>query len=185
MRCAFKEWAVVVDALGHGRQLIILRKGGIHEGRDGFQVAASEFLLFPTRWHQQRECVTAEAQVRYDELAAGWTPETAVTLEFWARVATAWHLRSPAEIERVRDEHIWRDEVIAERFAWGQNEGIVALALRVYRLPRPVALPMLPAYGGCKSWVEVAVDVPVGDSVPVLADAIFAPRLALLQEKLS
>ena len=33
MRTAFKEWAIVVDALGRGEQIIILRKGGISEGR--------------------------------------------------------------------------------------------------------------------------------------------------------
>src|SRR5258708_6269605 len=30
---AFKEWAVVADALGHGEQILILRKGGIREIR--------------------------------------------------------------------------------------------------------------------------------------------------------
>jgi hypothetical protein len=29
MRIAFKEWAVVVDALGRGDQIIILRKGAV------------------------------------------------------------------------------------------------------------------------------------------------------------
>ena len=33
---AFKEWAVVVDALLRGEQVIILRKGGLREGRGGF-----------------------------------------------------------------------------------------------------------------------------------------------------
>ena len=32
----FKEWAVVCEATGRGRQCIILRKGGIAEGREGF-----------------------------------------------------------------------------------------------------------------------------------------------------
>jgi hypothetical protein len=33
---AFKEWAIVCEALGRGGQSIILRKGGIAEGREGF-----------------------------------------------------------------------------------------------------------------------------------------------------
>ena len=37
VRTAFKEWAIVVDALGRGRQSVILRKGGIAEGRGGFR----------------------------------------------------------------------------------------------------------------------------------------------------
>ena len=39
MRIAFKEWAMVVDALGRGEQIIILRKGGISEGRGGFKAS--------------------------------------------------------------------------------------------------------------------------------------------------
>ena len=58
MRNAFKEWAIVVDALGRGDQILILRKGGIAEGRDGFRVDHQNFLLFPTLYHQQRDCVT-------------------------------------------------------------------------------------------------------------------------------
>ena len=50
---AFKEWAVVCRALAEGRQALILRKGGIAEGRDGFGFRHSEFFLFPTFFHEQ------------------------------------------------------------------------------------------------------------------------------------
>ncbi len=69
MRAAFKEWAVIVDALGRGAQSIILRKGGISEGRGGFKMEHPRFLLFPTLFHQQRESVLPTAQARYDEIA--------------------------------------------------------------------------------------------------------------------
>ncbi|MBA2742902.1 MAG: DUF1802 family protein, partial [Chthoniobacterales bacterium] len=49
----FKEWALVCDALGRGEQSLILRKGGIAEGRDGFAFRHSEFFLFPTFFHAQ------------------------------------------------------------------------------------------------------------------------------------
>ena len=49
----FKEWALVCDALGRGEQSIILRKGGIAEGRTGFRFQHDEFLLFPTLFHEQ------------------------------------------------------------------------------------------------------------------------------------
>ena len=68
MRMAFKEWGVVVDALGSGEQIVVLRKGGIAEGREGFQVEHEKFWLFPTRFHQQAEGVVESAQVRFSEL---------------------------------------------------------------------------------------------------------------------
>ena len=66
MRIAFKEWMIVVDAVGRGEQTIILRKGGISEGRGGFKVEHSRFLLFPTLFRQQRESVLPSAQSRFD-----------------------------------------------------------------------------------------------------------------------
>ena len=53
MTYALKEWAIVVDALIRGEQIIVLRKGGISEGPGGFKVDQPEFLLFPTLFHQQ------------------------------------------------------------------------------------------------------------------------------------
>jgi len=41
-----------------------------------------------------------------------------------------------------------------------------------------IELPMLPSYGGCRSWIEVAEDVPTEGSVPVLGDDAFAAKLA-------
>src|SRR5258708_34230160 len=50
---AFKEWTLICEALGRGEQSIIIRKGGIAEGRDGFRFKHSDFLLFPTLFHEQ------------------------------------------------------------------------------------------------------------------------------------
>ena len=49
----FKEWSLVCNALGHGTQSVILRKGGIAEGREGFSFRHREFFLFPTFFHEQ------------------------------------------------------------------------------------------------------------------------------------
>ena len=87
MRTAFKEWAIVVDALGRGEQILILRKGGISEGRDGFRLEHSQFLLFPTLFHQQRESVIAAAQERYDQIAPRLPSPEIVRVEFFAEVA--------------------------------------------------------------------------------------------------
>ena len=48
-----KEWALVCEAMGRGEQSVILRKGGLAEGRAGFGFRHSEFFLFPTFFHEQ------------------------------------------------------------------------------------------------------------------------------------
>ena len=52
--CGFEEWSRVCAALGAGAQSVILRKGGIHEGRGGFWWKHDRFFLFPTHFHEQR-----------------------------------------------------------------------------------------------------------------------------------
>jgi hypothetical protein len=184
MRIAFKEWAVVVDALGRGEQILILRKGGLHEGRGGFRPEHARFLLFPTRFHQQREGVVPAAAARFDALAAAWPPSDRVRFEFVADVvATRW-LPDRAAALALRGEHVWRDETVAAKADWGRQEGLHALVVRVARLPRPVELPLRPAYAGCKSWIELAADVDASGTAPVLGDAAFAARRARLAARL-
>jgi hypothetical protein len=178
MRVCFKDWAVVVDALGRGDQILILRKGGISEGRGGFQLEHRELLFFPTLFHQQRESVLASAQARYDAIAPGLPGKELLRLEYWAEVTEWKRLDSLVAAESLRGQHIWRDEVIAERFDWGRDKNIHALALRVHRLPARVELPMLPAYGGCKSWIELEQEIDTRGSQPVLTDDEFQARLA-------
>jgi hypothetical protein len=177
MRLAFKEWAVVVDALGRGEQIIILRKGGLREGRGGFQVEHSEFFLFPTLFHQQRDAVLPEARRRFDELAPRFAADV-LRIEYFARVVTWQRLESLADAESLRGQHIWREAVIADRFEWGRSRQIHAMAVRVFRLPGIVELPMLPEYGGCKSWVELAREISAEGARPVLDDEAFAEKLA-------
>ncbi len=177
MKHAFKEWAVIVDALLRGQQIIILRKGGLIEGPGGFQIEQPEFLLFPTLFHQQRESVLPEAQARFDEIAPLMSEPDVVRLECFARVAAWQRLETLAAAFALRGLHVWRDDVIASRFDWGHSKEIHALAVRIFRLAAPVELPMRDSYGGCKSWVELSEDIDTVDARAVLDDAAFSAQL--------
>lgn len=177
MRTAFKEWAIVVDALGRGEQILILRKGGIDEGKGGFQVEHPRFWLFPTLFHQQRESVISTAQKRFDEIAPHFPPADRMRIDFMAQVAEWRRLESLSQAQALRGQHIWTDAVIEERFEWGRSRNIFALAVQVFRLPQAVELPMLPAYGGCKSWIELDADLPTKEAVSVLSETAFAEKL--------
>ena len=177
MRIAFKEWAIVMDALARGEQILILRKGGISEGRGGFKPEHSQFLLFPTAFHQQRKSVLDSAQRRFDELLPTLPPSNELRLAYYAEVIDSRQLLTLQAAQALRGQHIWRDEVIAERFDWGRAKNIYAMALRVFRLAQPRTLPLLPEYGGCKSWIELEEEVSIANSSPVLDDASFEKKL--------
>ena len=174
---AFKEWRVVVDALARGEQILLLRKGGIAEPRGGFRVEHEQFLLFPTRFHQQRDGVVESAQVRFDRLQLEEpVPESQVVISHWARVVAWRKIQTLEQALALGGQHIWRPEIIRERFDWGRESAIHAMALRIHRLRAPAILPMEASYGGCKSWVELGCDVDEVGSEPVLNDGAFESR---------
>ncbi len=173
MRVAFKEWAVVVDALEQGEQVLILRKGGIAEGSGSFQVEHPQFLLFPTLYHQQGEQVVPSASARLLELQPTLPGPDRVRIQSYATVSTWWRLDSLEAAQRLRGFHIWRDEVIADRFDWGGEQVIHALVLRVWRLPAAIELPMRPEYGGCKSWIALDTEIVTDGAQPALNDLLF------------
>ena len=72
---ALKEWSAAVHALLDGRQLVLLRKGGIGEKR--FEVAAAEFVLFPTVAHSHVERVRPEHRDLLPRAAADSTDGSA------------------------------------------------------------------------------------------------------------
>jgi hypothetical protein len=156
MTPAFKEWAIVVDALARGEQIFILRKGGIHEGRGGFKMEHSEFVLFPTLYHQQRDLVIPSAQACYDEIASYFPDPGILRVEYWAEVVEYCRLEKFEKVRSLAGQHVWREDLLGERFEWGREQSIFAISVRVHRLPVRLELPMLAEYSGCKSWVSLA-----------------------------
>ena len=68
---ALKEWAVTVDALARGQQILLLRKGGIHEDSKDFRVVHPEFLLYPTYEHQREDLLKDDYQSQLERVLAG------------------------------------------------------------------------------------------------------------------
>ncbi len=175
----FKEWALVCEALGRGEQCVLLRKGGIAEGRAGFQFQHREFFLFPTFFH---------AQAGMTRLAGAEVParrEGEIELRFFARlefarVVTQWE--TALALERF---HILTTEVVRERFDYGAAPGIQVAFVRVFRLEPGWILAEERRYGGCRSWVRLP-EVPAGVRFEaVCGEEEDAERARSLRETLS
>ncbi len=146
----FKEWALVCGSLLQGETSLIFRKGGIAEGRQGFRFKHASFFLFPTHFHEQLEMLrlTGSASV------AG-SPPAEVTIEGFAQVEfTAW-LEELSGLEPLQRFHLLKDEVLQERFSYGEPKGLHVAFLRAYRLPEPWSFPYERSFGGCRSWLQL------------------------------
>ena len=169
MSIGFKEWALVCAALGRGAQHVIIRKGGIAEGRDGFRFQHREFFLFPTLFHEQLERTNLPADTKLPEAS----PET-VRIELLARVVWTELVEDLTVAHALQPFHILKPEIVEERFRYDEPQAVNVALLRVYRLPEPWNLPMQRSYGGCRSWVTLPEREAAAGATPVLTDEVFA-----------
>jgi hypothetical protein len=161
---ALKEWSAAVHALLDGRQRVLLRKGGIGEKR--FELAAREFLLFPTVAHSHAERVRAEHR---DVLkaAAGDSTDDELVIRAAAKVVAAVPVNRPEGLRAIEDLHIWTAESVrAERLDFRPKHKLAVLVVSVIPLAEPVRIVRTPEYAGCKSWVELPVRAPWAAPVP-------------------
>jgi len=149
MSTAFKEWALVCEALGSGGQSIVLRKGGIAEGREGFRFHHPEFFLFPTLFHEQLAKTILPPETA---MPAG---NGRIRINYWARVEWTARIENLETARKLASFHIWKESVVEERFRYDEKPGLHLAFLRVYRLDAPWDFPDAPAYGGCRSWVKL------------------------------
>ena len=144
----FKEWALVCEALGRGEQTCLLRKGGIAEGREGFGFRHSEFFLFPTFFHEQ----IAKVRTPGARIPAAFEGE--IEIRLFAKLEAQREITSWPMAAALEPFHILAEPVVRERFEY-KGAGLHVALVRVFRLEPTWRLTDKPAYGGCRSWVEL------------------------------
>jgi hypothetical protein len=172
---AFKEWAVVVEALGHGEQILILRKGGIREQRGQFEVDHREFWLFPTQYHEAARSIIPSKRPALRDIAAGASTD-AVDIEYYVVADRVIHITDLALVKRLQGRHIWTEQTLQERFQFGREAGLHALVTRVYRRQAPERFAMHKSYGGCKSWLKLDHALSTEGLTPVLSDVEYSAQ---------
>ena len=183
---ALKEWAVAIEALGQGMLALIIRKGGIREDNNRFEVKFPEFLFFPSFEHQQSDLLRPEHAVNLtDALAA--KPDTHNPddgpLKFcaFAQVHSAFPVTELAQLEALSDHHIWTQVYAEKRLRWKPKVALTAMVLRVYRLPETKQVPFRPEYVGCKSWLPLLDPVTIDALEPAMSDQAFADEATAIE----
>lgn len=148
----------MVHALLDGRQRVLLRKGGIGEKR--FEVAAREFMLFPTVAHSHAERVRPEFRDLLTAAAFDSTDDRFV-VRAAAKVVAALPVNRPDNIAAIEDLHIWTTESVRrDRLDFRPKHRLAVLVVQAIPLVVPVELPRTPGYAGCTSWVQLPLKGP-------------------------
>lgn len=181
---ALKEWATTCHALGQGRQILLLRKGGILDPEGAFELERPLFWLQPTYEHQHETLVKPADRALFDAAPALRQPgenTKFIVLRWLARVERVWDIRQEDEDLLDRASHMWSDEYLQIRWNFRPEHPLLCAALRVFNLPEPHVLTMRPEFGGCRSWIDLPEGLPTSEAVPALSDEAFAAELAALE----
>lgn len=182
-RIALKEWAVTCRALDQGKQIVLLRKGGIHEDGLDFRVVHLQFVLYPSYEHQKPALVKPEWQAALADTVAQAAPPGRITFTHFAEATSLVELMEQEPLDRLDKLHLWTSAYAQQRLHWKPRRPLTVMLIRVYRM-QPVTVPLLSEYSGCTSWVPLAQDVPLHGLTPVLGDAEYRRQVDAVMERL-
>ena len=184
---ALKEWSVAVRALREGRQVILLRKGGILDAGGEFDVQARDVALFPTFLHEEEQAGTLQP------CYAAWLDEEQrrrpagehVRIDAVARITDILRVTNHDALLRFGSQHIYSEKFIRFRIENEPHKPLYCLFLRAYDLPAPVTIPMEMDYYGCRSWITLARPISTEGAAPAMGDAAYAERVRVTKELLT
>jgi hypothetical protein len=156
---ALKEWAVVCKALEEGRQVVLLRKGGILEYKQGFEVKHEKFLLFPTFEHQSKDHLQADYASKLDEVLKEQPAAGTNVMISYAEVVDITEITDRAALEPLEKYHVWNESYVNARMDYNPKKPMSVILLRVFKLDKPVSVDTKAEWAGCKSWIPVDIDV--------------------------
>lgn len=174
---ALKEWAIICKALEDGKQMLLLRKGGIMEYRKGFEVKHNEFLLYPTFEHQSIESIKTEYKEKLKEILEeqnkyynnnnrkkidkdnkNFNIVSNNIIKLLAKVEDVIEISDKLTLSELRDYHIWSDEYVTMRMNYNPSKPMSVLLLRIYKIRNPLIVDINDKWAGCKSWIDIETD---------------------------
>src|SRR5215212_5402116 len=174
---ALKEWAVAVKALREGRQVLLVRKGGISEETRHFRISAERFLLFPTYEHQRADLLQLEFPDDLTAVLAETRDPSTIRFDTWGEMTDLFEITEPARVEALAPFYCFSTQYAEERLRWKPRHPLLVMAIRAYRLKQPIEVDARPEFGGCKSWLTLDEDVTPDNFVAAVDDATYAARI--------
>ena len=170
LNVALKEWDLVIRSLLAGTQVVLLRKGGILESDNQFELEHQRFLFFPTFVHQDPRMTKPAFRAGLQQVR---TEPEKVTLSGYGEAARIFEVPSRAALEKLDDLHVWDAPLLDMRFAYRPEKPLYLVVVRAYALAAPVTVANTLEYAGCKSWVPLGREIDETSSLPALSDEKF------------
>jgi hypothetical protein len=175
---ALKEWAIVCKAAGDGKQVLLFRKGGIMEYRNGFELKHKHFFLFPTFEHQSMDSIRDEYKEKLVDLDKQQQHQQPIAknkynrsnasikdnsdqnrnftdIDLFVEITYFSEINDVGKLEKLEKFHIWNDDYVKMRYNYNPKKPLYVLLLRTYKLNDVLKVYNKPEWSGCKSWIQL------------------------------
>lgn len=176
---ALKEWHLVIQALLGGQQLVLLRKGGILEANNEFELEHQTFLLYPTFVHQQLNGIKPEWRDKVQQHAQ---EPSEILIEGYATAKQIFEVPCREAMDQLHDLHVWDPPLLDMRFNYRPEKPLYLVVLQAFRLADPVRVANKLAYAGCKSWVPLDEKINIDGAIKSVDDAKIEQVIERIEE---
>ena len=163
-----KESDSVGRALMQGRQIVMLRKGGVYESGGELEIEFRRFFIFPTFVRQDQAILKLEAQ---DLFVYAASEPRMIPISAYADVTDVIRLETSEQVAAIEPYHVWAPGYVENRLDSRTDYPLYLLIVRVYRLPQPVMIPNHDSYTAGNGWVGMRQTINVAGATAVLDDA--------------
>lgn len=181
---ALKEWAIICKAAEDGKQVLLFRKGGIMEYRNGFELKYKNFFLFPTFEHQSITSIQDEYKGHLEKLEKQHIQKdqhlesknnsiNATNIELFVEITYFNEISDINTLEKLEKFHIWTLDYVKMRFSYNPKKPLYLMLLRTYKLDKPIKVYDIPEWSGCKSWIQIDFNNGISEGSmngPIVAD---------------
>ena len=171
---ALKEWAIVCKAAEEGKQVLLFRKGGIMEYRNGFELKHKNFFLFPTFEHQSMDSIRNEYKEKLRNLDNPHNTtkdkrnisnpltknnpdqtQNTTNIDLFVEITYFNEINDIAKLEKLEKFHIWNNDYAKMRFNYNPKKPLYLILFRTYKLNDTIKINNKPEWSGCKSWIQL------------------------------
>lgn len=178
-----KEWAGVVDALGTGKQSLMIRS---------YPCRYSQFLLYPTfnyyTSNLRTDTLDEKFKPEFRQLARTAGQETAerakdhfVDLKYWAELDEIIPLEIDASLSTLTKHFIWSVDHV-EHYRASTSRGLCVWLVRVYKFPQTQPIGRVGA--GVPNYYRHPVEISTTGSKPVISDSDYESKKSQILSKL-
>lgn len=162
MKKCFKEWNAIIEALGQGKQSILVRR---------FTTSNNKFLLYPTVSYATKKGYLDMFQEEYENFVKENTLPNANNSNV--------EIKYLASVENIKKVSIQKIVSLQKYYIWNKNHVKSYLKdqksfiwlLRIYKLPKPV---MAESKRAAITFADLNQDISIEKIEPVLSDKEFS-----------